>query len=209
MQDENDELGPYVDAADRLERSLDVQIDQLSDIDTKAEHVTRLVGVLLGAILTLLSLAARLSRVELGHPSHAVILAFAIGVASLLASMGAAILTYLSSKYKIGLHESAGRLLSRSDYETDMDQHVRRVLGAYAHNIQQNRQVIQTNAQRFRYTLLYLLIGIVYLATAGSLYLAPHDAAISRVVFALASVFAVGIAYYVLTGRYLTLYGER
>lgn len=208
MQEGNNEPNPYVDAADRLERSLDVQINQIADIDNKAEHVTRLVGVLIGAIFTLFSVASRIPAIELEPPSIPVGLAFTSGVILLLASMGAAIVTYLSSKYRIGLHEATGNLLSREDYETDFDEHVRRVLGTYAYNIRRNRKVIRTNAQRFRYTLLCLLLGIVYLAVAGTFYLAPFPSPVSWVAFGAVSAFASGTSYYVLTGRYLTLQDE-
>lgn len=45
---------PTGDAIDRFERVVDMQADLLSDIDNKAEHVTRLVGLLLGVVLTAL-----------------------------------------------------------------------------------------------------------------------------------------------------------
>lgn len=196
---------PYVDAANRLERSLDRQIELIDGIDDKAEHVTRLVGLLIGAVFSLLSVAARALQIRLDIPNLPVQLSFFAGTAFLLVSMAGAIVTYLSSKPKIGLHHSAGALLNNPDYDADMDRHVRRVIGTYAYNLERNESVLETNAYRFRLTLMFLLLGVLYLAATGLLYLGGYGAGVSWASLVVLALGSVGIAWYILAGKYLTL----
>lgn len=208
----------YLDAAERLERVMDVQIATLNGIDEKAEHVTRLVGVLLGVVLSVVSLAVRAESIRLASPSMTTLLAFGVGVSGLLLSMIAAIVTYLSSKFEVGINRAVGRLLSRRDYEIEQEAYARRTLGAYSHSIGRNKRVIAENARRFRWALVFLVVGVVYLALSAALYVSGTIPAASRrpllasvvraAVGAGTSLAVAGVAWYVLSGRYLTLESE-
>ncbi|PSQ48369.1 hypothetical protein BRD12_06465, partial [Halobacteriales archaeon SW_12_67_38] len=57
--DDADGAASRADAVDRLERVIDTQIDTVDDFDQKAAYVTRFVGVVLGLVLTAVSLASR------------------------------------------------------------------------------------------------------------------------------------------------------
>lgn len=52
----------YLDAANRLERAMDTQIQILEGIDDKAEHVTRLVALLIGIVFSVISFVTQLGR---------------------------------------------------------------------------------------------------------------------------------------------------
>ena len=72
--------------------------------------MTRLVGILLGVILTALSISFRFN----GGPPQASLptsIAFGLGLVGLLVSMLLAIITYLSSQFELGLHSSAADAL--------------------------------------------------------------------------------------------------
>lgn len=204
-------IEPYIDAADRLERNLDVQSTTLNEIDKKAAHVTRLLGILIGLVLSVVSIGLKLGADgDGGLPSIALqtFLSFTFGVTFLVLSMAAAIVTYLSSKFKIGLNSTAGHLLQNPDYNTNTEQHIRRVIGTYAYNIDRNREVIETNSKRFRRTLVLLLLGVAYLATAGILFVGLRDGLLAWGVFGVTTLASAVLAWYILSGRYLTLENE-
>lgn len=196
---------PYHDAADRLERTIDTQVEIINGIDNKAEHVTRLIGILIGLVFSVLSLVANFDSVTIGATTLPVELAFIFGILSLLISMAGAIITYLSSRFRIGLHYNVGYFLSNEDSEIDSETHIRRVLGAYGSMLEENKEVIEVNSKRFRRTLCFLLIGVLFLSTAGSLYIGQVTGLEGWIGFGIAVILATIAAWYIFTGRYLTL----
>lgn len=196
---------PYADGANRLERVIDLQIETINDIDTKAEHVNRLLGLLIGVVLSAVSIVAQLEGVQLSEAAPMAQLAFFLGILALLASMGAAVITYLSSRVEAGLSPAAGYHLSNPNTQTTMDEHIRRVLGSYAHIVDANRDVIQTNSRRFRLTLLFLLVGVIYLAASAGIYLSGVRGLSAISALAVVSIAILGLSWYILTGRYLTI----
>jgi len=209
------DLTARVDAANRLERHLDEQLTSIQRIDDKAEHITRLLGVLLGLVFTALSVLSRFSTSESAGTSNSAPLldtvavqtevAFLSGVVLLLASLFTSVITYLSSVVRRGLHPNVGHLLSRTDYETNADEHVRRVLGTYGYNLRENHEVVMTNARRLRLTLLFLLLGVLYLSISGVMFLEILPFGNRTILLTSTTVSAVGLAAYVLSGRFLTL----
>jgi hypothetical protein len=204
-----------IDAANRLERHLDEQLTSIQRIDDKAEHITRLLGVLLGLVFTALSVVSQFSPQPVTEgsnpvvPLHSVTVptesAFLMGVVFLLISLFGSVITYLSSVVRRGLHPNVGHLLSRDDYETTTEEHVRRVLGTYGYNIEENHEVVMTNARRLRVTLLFLMLGISYLSASGIMFLDILPVGNRWQLLAVTSVLAVLLAWYVLTGKFLTL----
>lgn len=146
-------------------------IETLHGIDDKAEHMTRLVGLLLGTVLSVLSLAVRAEGIALALPSPLTGLTLAAGLGCLLVSMGLAIVTYLRSRFEVGPGRRVGWLLSDPDYSITAEEYVRRTLGTYGHVIEKNTAVIDANARLFRQSLVLLLVGVVYLTLAAVLYL--------------------------------------
>lgn len=210
-QENTGSLEPYVDTADRLERNLDVQSNTLNEIDKKAEHVTRLLGILIGLVLSVVSIGLKIGVGGNGDlPSVALqtFVGFTAGITFLVLSMAAAIVTYLSSKFKIGLNSTAGHLLQNPDYDIEMEQHIRRVLGTYAYNIDRNREVIEANSRRFRRTLVLLLLGVAYLAASGVLFVGFEGGLTAWSILVFTTLASGTLSWYILSGRYLTLEGE-
>lgn len=206
MQEADPDVQPYVDAADRLERTLDAQLQTIRNIDSRAGFIIRIVGILLGVIVSAASILATVSTNSGGgEVAFSVGAAAAAGLAAigLLGAMVAAIVTYLSSSPVAGLEHQTAALLSSSGYETDLETHLRRTLGFYAYALQANARVIQVNAARFRLSLVALLIGLVYGTLAAALVIVqPIRLVIEVGAFVIVTVVAGVLAWYVLTGRY-------
>lgn len=202
----SDGLEPHLDTVNRLERNLDEQIATLREINDQAEHVTRLLAILLGVFVSALSIGVRYRWFGDVHspPSGEALLLFVLGVGALLFSMGAAIITYLRSRYRIGLQATAGRLLKDPEYDAEMGRHIRRVLGTYAYNIERNTAIIEANSRRFRWSLLSLLVGILWIIVAVALFVGAIDGVAAGVVALIAVLGASAVSWYVLSDRYLT-----
>lgn len=207
-QRDSDHLEALKDSANRLERSLDIQDRIISDIDQKAQSTIRILGVILGLIFTGLSILSETDLISNSSSNVAIKAGFLVGIALLIASMAFAIITYLSSKYKIGLNPIVGDLFSRRDFKTDQTEHLRRVNGAYGFNVRVNRRVIEVNSQRFRRTLFCLLAGILVLSVTGLLFVENVGQGLSKI--ALVGTGAIGLilAWYILGGKYLTVSTE-
>ena len=182
--DDADGAASRADAVDRLERVIDTQIDTVDDFDQKVAYVTRFVGVVLGLVLTAVSLASRFGG---GDPATQL---------PAVAAVAGAIVTYLSSRVVVGLHPRAARAIADDEYNTLL-------LRAYADAVERNRQVLRANAGRFRRTLVALLVGIAYLAMAALLFALAPSGMWGWIVL-IAGTVAIGVvAWYLLTGRYL------
>lgn len=207
--DEDDLENSLLDATDRFERTLDTQIQLINDIDSKAEHVTRLIGVFIGALLSILAVAFRINNGEVTPLSTPIFVSFVLGIILLLLSMGGSIVTYLSSKFKIGLHYNPALLLSRSNYDTDLETHLRRTIGTYAYNLEKNESVIEVNSRRFRLSLVSLLCGVVFLSNSGILFIISAPRQMGWIALGVIFIASSITAWYILSGRYLTLDDQR
>jgi hypothetical protein len=199
------ETNPYIDTADRLAGQIQTQIDTIEGIDDKAEHLTRLIGILIGLVFSVLSLVVNADTIQLTQPTSGTRITFLLGIVCLLAAMGAAMVTYLNSRYRAGLHYNVGYYVSDKEESVDFNVHIKRVCGSYATVIEQNKAVIEVNSTRFRRALYLLLIGVLFLATAGSIYLGGLTEQQSWGGFVVAGLLALLIGWYFFTGRYLTL----
>lgn len=190
------------DAVDRLERVIDTQIATVDDLDQKAAYVTRFVGVVLGLVLTAVSLVSRFGE---GDPvtSLPVVVAVAAGVVGLVAAIAGAIVTYLSSEVVVGLHPHAARSIADGEYS--YDEYNALLLRAYADAIERNRRVLSANARRFRSTLVALLAGITYLSIAVVLFVLAPAGLWGWSVLLIGTLVLAVVAWYLLTGRYLRL----
>ena len=200
--DDADGAASRADAVDRLERVIDTQIDTVDDFDQKAAYVTRFVGVVLGLVLTAVSLASRFGG---GDPATQLpaVAAVAGGVVGLVAAVAGAIVTYLSSRVVVGLHPHAARAIAGGEYGDD--EYNTLLLRAYADAVERNRRVLRTNAGRFRRTLVALLVGIAYLAMAALLFVLAPSGGWEWAILIVGTVAIGVVAWYLLTGRYLRL----
>ena len=145
MTDPPETVDPRADAARRLERVIDAQSNTLERIDDKSGRIARLLGILLGVVLSSVSLSAQITDLSFASLSTPTWLSFLIGVGFLLVSLAGASVTLLSTRYETGLGYATGKLLSRTHYEISAEQHLRRVLGTYAHSVRTNRRLTSSS----------------------------------------------------------------
>lgn len=212
--DDNSEApteNPYLDAANRLERVIDLQIEGINGIDDKAEHITRLIGTLLGIVLSVLALATRFDGANggLGNVSTPTAIAFSVGIATLIIAMAAAIRTYVSSRFPIGLRAETADELIEAEYPVHPDAHYMGLINVYGDIIIRNRTVVDVNAQRFVQSLYFLLIGTINLSVAAVIYLGPLSGTAAWVVLVFDAGICAAAGWYTFTGRYLALEDER
>lgn len=184
---------PLLDAANRLERTIDKQLEIVADIDDKAVHTSRLVGILLALVFTLITLIIREGPRSLGHMTVPVQVAFALGLAALLLALGFAVVTYLSSRCRIGLHETVALYLQEHVDAVTHEEHLRWVVGSYGTMIRENNRVLHTNARQFRNSLGSLLTGVLFLSAAGVLYFGGIAAPIGWLILSITGAMAVSI----------------
>jgi hypothetical protein len=203
--DDESSPNPYLDAANRLERVIDIQIETLNGIDDKAEHVTRLIGTVLTLALAVLTLIARFNGEEGIEPIPITVsLPFAAGVILLLAAMAAAILTYVKSRFQIGIGaKSAQVLLGRKRIESD--RHLTGLIAIYSTIIPYNKRVVEANATRFVWSLYLLLVGIINLAVAALIFVVPLSWPWSSIILIIDVVVSVALAAYTKRKKYLAV----
>lgn len=199
------DVQPYVDAADRIERTLDAQLQKIQDVDSRAGFITRLVAILLGVVVSTASILVTLSTNGGGSvlPLPAVTAAAGIIAAvGLLGAMIMGIITYLSSEQAAGLGRSTASLLSEPEYSISMEDHLKTTLAAYDAALHKNQRVIQVNATRLRKTLTFLVVGIVYgTVTAASLLASSPSTRITLLVTT--TVLLSPMVYYIHTESYI------
>ena len=208
MTNSTDGFTARLDAADRLERVIDAQSTTLERIDTKSERIARLLGILLGVVLSSLSLGMQLQRPQLASLPLPTRLAFLFGVGFLALALAGAVVTLLSSRYKIGLGHDVGDLLSRSDYDVSTETHLRRVVGTYAYNVKLNYRIIEVNARRLRRTLVLLLLGLLYVSFSVIAIVSGTTETVAWPLFVSTVPIAGGTGWFVLSGRYLPIEEE-
>lgn len=194
---------PEVDALDRFERVIDTQIATLQGIDDKAAHVTQLVTVLLGVVLTGLTLAWRVERLRIETVPLLSIGAFSVGVLFLFAALVTGIVSYLSSRYRYGIHRMVPLVIRR--YRTTTPEYVELIQGSYTTAIEHNKQVIKVNVGQFEWSLSFLLLGVLYLAI-GAVVLVSSPGGAGQVFVSLVAVgTSVAVVQYVPRDNLLVL----
>lgn len=164
-----DEERVNLDAVGRLERVLDHQVNHLETIDNKAEHIMRIIVLLLGLLITAVSIIVRVND---GLPAipYPVEVSFAIGFLATAVTLAAAVVTYISSRMRFGLHYDVADTLQNADLP--IEQYSQLVLNAYSSALEDNKTVVDRNNARFRVTLGSFLFGIGFIAlSVGELLL--------------------------------------
>lgn len=194
---------PKIEAVERFERMIDVQIETLHGIDDKAEYLTRFVGVLLGVVLTGLSLIPKFDGVSLTVESFPMLVSGFGSVLALLCTLGFSIVTYLGSEFKYGVRSDVAEYFA--DTDVTEDEYAELLLRGYADTIPKNETVVRVNSRRFRNALASLLAGLGYLSLA-TFFLVIELPTYGKYLALFVATFALGrILTYVLSEEYLTL----
>lgn len=197
----SEEWSPKQDAIDRFERMVDVQVQTLNDIDTKAAELMRLLAVLLGVVLTGVSLIPEFKALTLTVDSAPLVVSAVVGVGGLLLSLGFAIITYLSSRFDYGVSPGVAEYVANN--EVTGEEYAGIMLRGYADIIPDNRDVVRANSRRFRNALTALLVALASLALAV-LYIVGEFTLATELVVLVSVYGAVAVVTgYILSGGYL------
>lgn len=144
------------------QKTVEGQVATLNDIDSKASKILRLNVLLIGVIVSVLSIASGSS----GDPNSAAGGSFTnlymqLGVASLVLSTGLAAITYTVSEQDIGL--SSGNLtnLVRADFSYEEAQAL--LVKNYIVRINFNRSTNIRNIPLITSTIVFVVVGVAFL----------------------------------------------
>lgn len=139
------------------------QLDTLADIDDKASRILRLNVLLVGVVVSALSIASQFDAVtgeplveQLRNPY------VELGVASLVVSTALAAVTYSATEYDVGVSADNVTKLLLADISTDEIEAL--LLKNYVARINFNRSVDVRNIPLVTATVVFALIGVVLLA---------------------------------------------
>jgi len=173
MSDEEAHIDTKEDAAKRRERDREVQLDTLSDIDKKAEYITRLTAIIIGIIVAATQVSDGIIQSPLTEPSLPFLLSLGTGVALLLISLLWSIVTYSGSNIYPGLSPESGQSIANDPIPYDW--HIEELVVLYSNIIEENEETIQTDSFLMTRSLIFLLGGLIFVAIATVLLLNIHD----------------------------------
>mgnify|MGYP006299263089 CR=1 FL=1 len=165
LDDIDVELGHRTLTVLRSEANLTVQrqLDTLADIDDEASRILRLNVLLVGVVVSALSIASQVDSVA-GEP---LVGQFRnpyveLGVASLIISTALAAITYSATEYDVGVSADNVAKLLRADIPADEIEAL--LLKNYVARINFNRSVDVRNIPLVTATIVFALVGVVFLA---------------------------------------------
>ncbi|WP_226011839.1 hypothetical protein [Halomicrobium salinisoli] len=189
----------HLHLAEKYDRMVESQLSALSNVDTNAWRAARLIGVLLGILLTGLSIVAQGENAEVTF-SPAVLIFFTLGVISLLVSLVFAAVSILN--VKVGYGPGTRLTDGLTDGDVSPEAYPAIVSKNLAKNIKKNNRVLSSKADKLRYTYNFLIVGLVSFSTGvGLLIISPVWEGVFAV--SLASVLVMlGISHYILNKKY-------
>lgn len=156
-------LDPSGRAIEEARRTIDYQHRTLADIDTKASRLLRINLLVVGLLLTGVSISAGRSSPPLGAFLNGFTF---LGIASLLASTILAGITYTATTLRIGVDaDTVRQILSEDLSDGQID---RGLAKSYANWIEGNRRESRTNARFVSATIATATYGITLLVAGGS-----------------------------------------
>lgn len=157
-----DERESHLHLTEKYDRMVESQLSALTNVDTNAWRAARLIGILLGILLTGLSIVAQGENPTVTF-SPAVLSFLILGVISLLMSLVFAAVSILNVAvgYGPGTHLTDGL----TDGDVSPEAYPGIVSKNLAKNIEKNNRVLASKADKLRYTYNFLIIGLVAFST--------------------------------------------
>lgn len=197
---------PRADAIRRYWQVICTQVSFSERTDTKAQHLVRQAALIVGIVLTGVSIFVRSQSVDIGEISTMAKLSFTLGIVALLSTIGFAAYTSLNSNVQYGFGRKVGHRVA--DGYLNTPEYEQLVLNAYVRAVCLNRRIVNVNAERYRVSLLSFLLGIYYITLSGLLSLLSIDSWMSVGAFCVATIPATWLTRHVYTGKYLVLEGN-
>lgn len=164
-----DDSGENLDnLIDESKRTLDHQLNWIQQIDNKAVRILRANILLLGLILTALSLS---TRTEILNISQFINLFSIFGLLSLVASSMGAGITYISSSFEAGIGSNdIGDIIDSNYKKSEFE---RKLARSYSNWIEYNQYVLGFNAVLITVTIIGVIDSITYLV--GGVIVGVYD----------------------------------
>lgn len=194
-----------IDLIERYDDMIERQVETLSAVDDKAAQATRLIALLLGLLLSVVSFVTRTGQTT-PVDTVPVFVFLTATVGAYVAALLLAILTYLSSSFEYGPSSHLGAFMAQ--YSIPDDEYVSAMLAGYSETVQRNKAVVVNNARRFQWCLSALLVGVVNTAGAAVLLLLGGSLYVDTVVLIGSTLVSGVTARYVLQEEYLTIERE-
>lgn len=186
---------------DKLENTIDKQFQLLNDIDNKAKSLAQYSAVLIGVVLTALSLIFRNGGVSL-DTTPIMNISF-LGMIFLFSAILQSIHTYLSSVIEYGISgEFAEDAVRRN---MDEDWYLPLGIIAYSDAVKENIIVINTNAQRFRWAAFLLVVGLLFVFLSAYLFIFKPTFYVELGLFTVSLLAATWYFYYIYREEYLVV----
>lgn len=144
-------------ACEEARYTLDHQIEKIHKEDKKAVGVFRINLLIIGLLLSALTITTRSNSPPLGEliNAHTVLGTFAIGTSSLIAAM-----TYTSSEFQMGVGSPVIRDVATGKMTTkEFDE---KLGEKYANWIRRNQVVHQYNAYAISYSISLVIVGLLF-----------------------------------------------
>lgn len=142
---------------DEARQTLDSQIENLSDIDEKASKILRINVLIIGVILSALTLSSNQNT----PVRESINIYLLIGFAFLIVSTATAGLTYTSSSLRIGMSKSDIVTMFKEDLDSEELDHI--LSKSYAQWIRSNQSTEILNSFYSTSTILLLVFGVSFL----------------------------------------------
>lgn len=177
------------------------QLNALSNVDTNAWRAARLIGIILGILLTGFSIIAQGENPAVTF-SPAVLFFLALGVISLLVSLVFAAVSILNVEvgYGPGTHLTDG--LTEGDVSSEAYPSI--VSKNLAKNIEKNNRVLSAKADKLRYTYNFLIVGLVSFSTAVGILITSPNRVVTIAGGLSSGAIIAGVTYYILGKKYDT-----
>ena len=195
---DSDEQDRQLHLVERYERVVESQLSALTNVDTNAWRAARLIGILLGILLTGLSIVAQGdTEVTFSLPA---LLFFTVGIMSLLLSLLFATVSILNVEVGYGPGTDITDGLTNGEISSEGYPAV--VSKSLANSIKKNKTVLSSKADKLRYTYNFLIVGLVSFSTAGSfLIISPSTGGVIAVI--VCSIAAmISVSHYIINKKY-------
>jgi len=194
------ESEPHLDLADRYEQMLERQVKNLWNIDTKAWRAARLIGIIIGVILTATSvLSGQMTQLDAGIGAVSAFV-LAGGILTLLLALFFAMVGILNVRTGYGPSTSLSQALTQGEHDGDTYPGV--LSQGLAKSVEMNNRVMKNKADYLRYTFATLYVGIVLLITGVTIALADLSTPLTGILLVGCIVVCLFTLYYIVNQRY-------
>lgn len=192
-----------LDLLEKFEDMIDTQIQTINGIDQKAALSARLIALLVGIIIAAASFVFEEAELLEASDNEIGLILGAAGLIFLLSALVMANITYLSSRFSYGPKPSMGDYMA--EYRVRDQEYIDAVLRGYADGLRKNKEVIEVNSNRFKWTLLFLINSLVILSISLVFFIVTPGMIGSLLILFGSMVTVAALSAYIIRQEYLVI----